>query len=315
MEISNSSKVLLAGHTGFLGGAIYECLKRNNYRNIITLTREEVDLSDNEGTLRLINERKPEVVINAAGLSGGVEFNQNNPATLALKNLLIQNSIFQAVTRVSSISRVVYIGSSCMYPRFNNKPMDESFLFSGKLEETSFAYSMAKLSGVSVAQSINNQMTDCSVMTVIPSGVYGPGDNFDPRSSHVVAALIRKFYNAKKNDLNEVVLYGDGSPVRQFIYVKDVADFIVFSLTNRQASKEIFNIGDKFGISISDLAELIKEEVKYKGQIRWDTSKPNGAPYKVLSTIKSEKLGWFPSTPFAEGLKETVQFFSSSRQV
>ena len=198
-----------------------------------------------------------------------------------------------------------------MYPSSHSIPMGESLLFEGQLEPSSFAYAMAKLSGVSVAEAINQESGSCSITTVIPSGVYGPGDNFDLNSCHVVAALVKKFSVAREKKIPNVTLYGDGSPVRQFLYIKDLANFVVYCLDNKIASKGIFNIGNDKGISISELAQLIKKIVNYEGDIIWDTSKPNGASYKVLDTEKCTRIGWSPSTPLVDGISETVQFFSS----
>ncbi|MDA9689848.1 NAD-dependent epimerase/dehydratase family protein [Betaproteobacteria bacterium] len=311
MGISRKTKIYLAGHRGFLGTAIYDCLKENDFENVITFTRKELDLSNTIDTLHKLSESEPEIILNAAGMTGGVIFNQKNPASLALQNLLLQNSIFFSATKIPSISRVIYFGSSCMYPRSQNTPMNEELLFRGQLEPTSFAYAMAKLSGVSVGEAINKELNNCSVTSIIPSGVYGPGDNFDLKSSHVVAALIKKFSIAKDENIPEVTLFGDGSPVRQFLFIKDLAKFIVYCLDNFQSSKGIFNVGNEKGVSIAELAQLIKNEVNYKGEVLWDTSKPNGAPYKVLDTGKCLNLGWSPSTSFPEGLRETVSFFSS----
>ena len=169
-------------------------------------------------------------------------FNQNNPAFLSLQNLLIQNSIFYSATKIPSVSHIIFLGSSCMYPRDNDGPMNEDLLFEGKLEPTSFAYSMAKLSGVSVAESINQQSCGCTVTTIIPSGVYGPGDDFNLKSAHVIAALIKKFSTSKKKNKPSVTLFGDGSPVRQFVFVNDVADFVVYCLDNKNAAKEFLTL-------------------------------------------------------------------------
>lgn len=311
MGISRKTKIYLAGHRGFLGTAIYDCLKENDFENVITFTRKELDLSNAIDTLHKLSESQPEIILNAAGITGGVIFNQKNPASLALQNLLLQNSIFFSATKIPSISRVVYFGSSCMYPTSHNTPMNEELLFKGQLEPTSFAYAMAKLSGVSVGEAINKELNNCSVTSIIPSGLYGPGDNFDLKSSHVVSALINKFSIAKDENIPEVTLFGDGSPVRQFLFIKDLAKFIVYCLDNSQSSKGIFNVGNEKGVSIAELAQLIKTEVNYKGEVLWDTSKPNGASYKVLDTGKCLNLGWSPSTSFPEGLRETVSFFSS----
>ena len=312
MAISRKTKVFLAGHNGFLGSAIYDCLKKSGFNNIITFEKKDLNLFHVEDVLKKVCEEEPEIIINAAGTTGGVSFNQRYPATLSLENLLIQNSIFYASIKLPSSSRVIFFGSSCMYPRFSGHPMDEGSLFQGLLEPTSFSYSMAKLSGVSVAEAINKEFKKPSVTTIIPSGVYGPRDNFDLNKSHVVPALIKKFSMAKNKNIQEVTLHGDGSPVRQFIFVKDLAEFVIFCIDNKKATEGIFNIGNKEGISINNLAELIKREVKFKGKISWDTSESNGAPYKVLDTTKTSKLGWHPTTPFSDGIRETIKFCSSS---
>ena len=237
MGISRKTKIFLAGHRGFLGSAIHNCLKENKFENIFTWNREELDLRNQNDTLNKLVENEPEIIINAAGMTGGVVFNQNNPAFLSLHNLLIQNSIFFSATKVPGVSHIIYFGSSCMYPISYERPMNEDLLFEGKLEPTSFAYAMAKLSGVSVAEAINQESNSCTVTTVIPSGVYGPGDDFNLKSAHVIAALINKFSVAKEKNKPSVTLFGDGSPVRQFLFVEDLADFVVYCLDNKKCSK------------------------------------------------------------------------------
>ena len=309
MGISRRTKIFLAGHRGFLGSAIYNCLKKNKFENISTWNRRELDLGNQNDTLNKLLENEPEVIINAAGMTGGVVFNKKNPAFLSLHNLLVQNSIFLSATKVPSVSHVIYFGSSCMYPLSHDSPMNEDLLFEGKLEPTSFAYAMAKLSGVSVAEAINQESDSVTVTTVIPSGVYGPGDDFNLNSAHVIGALIKKFSIAKENKKPSVTLFGDGSPVRQFLFVEDLADFVVHCLDNKNAVKGIFNVGNEEGISISGLAQLTKKAVNYNGNILWDSSMPNGAPYKVLDTQKCEKSGWLPHTGLLDGLTKTVHFF------
>ena len=243
-------------------------------------------------TASVLKREQPEIVINAAGMSGGVIYNKEHPASLSLNNLMIQNSLFSAALNVGSVSRLIYFGSSCMYSRNSDFPMNENTLFKGELEETSFAYAMAKLSGISLTEAINKEFNRPKVTALIPSGVYGPGDDFDPNSSHVVAALIRKFVEAKNQNLDEVTLYGDGTPVRQFIYVKDLADFVVFCLSRSDEVPGVFNVGNLVSLTIKDLAEMILELLNCDIRILWDRSKPNGAPYKVLDTTKSSLIGW-----------------------
>ena len=200
MAISSSTRIFLAGHRGFIGSAVFEHLKKNGFYEIITLPREDLDLCNSEDTASVFEKREqPEIVINAAGRSGGVTYNKKHPASLSLHNLMIQNSLFSAALNVGSVSRMIYFGSSCMYSRSSEFPMKENTLFKGELEETSLAYAMAKLSGISLTEAINKEFNRPKVTALIPSGVYGPGDDFDPTSSHVVAALIRKFVEAKKS--------------------------------------------------------------------------------------------------------------------
>ena len=309
MAISSSTPIFLAGHRGFIGSAVFEHLKKNGFDKIITVPREDLDLCNCEETVSILKREQPEIVINAAGKSGGVTYNKEHPASLSLHNLMIQNSLFSAVLNVESVSRVIYFGSSCMYSRNSAFPMSENTLFKGELEETSFAYAMAKLSGISLTEAINKEFKRPRVTALIPSGVYGPGDDFNPNSSHVVAALIRKFVEAKKQNLDEVTLYGDGTPVRQFLYVKDLADFVLFCLKRNTEVPGVFNVGDLLSVTIKDLAEMILDLLNYNMRILWDKSKPNGAPYKVLDTTKSSLLGWSPETSLKNGLKETIDFF------
>ena len=309
MAISSSTPIFLAGHRGFIGSAVFEHLKKNGFDKIITVPREDLDLCNCEETVSILKREQPEIVINAAGKSGGVTYNKEHPASLSLHNLMIQNSLFSAVLNVESVSRVIYFGSSCMYSRNSAFPMSENTLFKGELEETSFAYAMAKLSGISLTEAINKEFNRPRVTALIPSGVYGPGDDFNPNSSHVVAALIRKFVEAKKQNLDEVTLYGDGTPVRQFLYVKDLADFVLFCLKRNTEVPGVFNVGDLLSVTIKDLAEMILDLLNYNMRILWDKSKPNGAPYKVLDTTKSSLLGWSPETSLKNGLKETIDFF------
>lgn len=309
MMINKESKIYVAGHRGLVGSAIVRLLEKKGYTNIITQKREDLDLTNQQSVRNFFEKEKPEYVFLAAAKVGGIMANQTYSADFIRENLSIQLNIIEN-TYLHKVKKLLFLGTSCIYPKMAQQPIKEEYFLTGPLEETNKAYSIAKIAGIIMCQSYNKQY-GTNFISVMPTNLYGPNDNFDLENSHVLPALIRKFHEAKEHNMPDVVLWGDGSAKREFLYVDDLADASIFLMNNYKDS-EIINIGTGVGISIKDLAEIIKKIVGFKGKIVWDTTKPNGAPKKLLDTKKLNKLGWKYSIDLETGLKETYKWFNES---
>ncbi len=298
--MQKDSKIYVAGHRGMVGSAIIRELRRQGYNNIITRTHSELNLCRQEDVERFFAEEKPEYVFLAAAKVGGIVANSEALADFMYDNMMLEMNVIHAAWQ-NGCKKLEFLGSSCIYPRLAPQPMQESCLLTSSLEQTNEAYALAKISGLKYCEYLNRQYgTD--YISVMPTNLYGPNDNYHPTHSHVVPALIRRFHEAKTEGRNEVTCWGDGSPLREFLYVDDLANLCVF-LMNHYSGNETVNAGTGKELTIKELTEMVAEVVGFTGQILWDTSKPNGTPRKLLDVSKSRKLGWTYSTELRDGLK------------
>lgn len=300
------SKIYVAGHRGMVGSAIVRELERQGYTNIITRTHDQLDLTDQAATNRFFAEERPEFVFLAAAKVGGIVANQSALADFMYHNMMLEMNAIHAAWK-NGCRKLLFLGSSCIYPRMAPQPMPESCLLTSELEKTNEAYALAKISGLKYCEFLNRQYgTD--YISVMPTNLYGPNDNYHPTHSHVLPALIRRFHEAKESGATSVTCWGDGSPLREFLYVDDLANLCVF-LMNNYSGNETVNAGTGKELSIKELTEMVAATVGYDGEILWDTSKPNGTPRKLLDVSKAEKLGWRYSTELKDGIRLAYEDF------
>jgi len=301
-----SSKIFVAGHRGMVGSAILRELKRQGYSNFVLRTHSELDLTRQDQVEKFFESEKPEYVFLAAAKVGGIVANSSALADFMYENMIMEMNVINSAWR-NGVKKLEFLGSSCIYPRMAHQPMKENCLLTSELEKTNEAYALAKISGLKYCEFLNRQYgTD--YISVMPTNLYGPNDNYHPTNSHVLPALIRKFHEAKINGLEKVTCWGDGSPLREFLYVDDLAELCVF-LMNNYSGNETVNAGTGKEITIKNLAELVAEIIGYKGKIEWDTTKPNGTPRKLLDVSKAEKLGWHYKTELKDGIKLAYKDF------
>ena len=304
--MNKNSKIYVAGHHGMVGSAILRELKRQGYSNFVLKTHSELDLTRQEQVEKFFESEKPEYVFLAAAKVGGIVANSSALADFMYENMIMEMNVINSAWR-NGVKKLEFLGSSCIYPRMAPQPMKENCLLTSELEKTNEAYALAKISGLKYCEFLNKQYgTD--YISVMPTNLYGPNDNYHPTNSHVLPALIRRFHEAKINGLEKVICWGDGSPLREFLYVDDLADLCVF-LMNNYSGNETVNAGTGKEITIKNLAELIAEIIGYKGKIEWDSSKPNGTPRKLLDVSKAEKLGWHYKTELKDGIKLAYEDF------
>ncbi len=308
--MNKDAKIYVAGHKGLVGSAITRKLQELGYTNLIFRTFEELNLMDQKATADFFEKEKPEYVFLAAAKVGGIKVNDEFPADFIFQNLQIQNNIIHNAYK-NGAKKLLFLGSSCIYPRDCAQPIKEDYLMTGPLEKTNDAYAMAKIAGIKMCQAYNKQY-GTKFIAVMPTNLYGPNDNFDLESSHVLPALLRKFHDAKIENKNEVVMWGTGSPMREFLYVDDLADACVH-LMNVYEGSEIVNIGTGEDIKIIDLADLIKKTVGFEGQIIKDKTKPDGTPRKLLDVSRLHSLGWQHKTSLEKGLKITYDWFLKNK--
>ena len=308
--MNKDEKIYLAGHTGLVGSAILRSLKAQGYSRFLLRTIEELDLTQQSAVDALFQQEKPDYVILAAAKVGGIHANNTYPAEFIYINLLLESNIVHTAYKYS-VKKLCFLGSSCIYPKYAPQPMKEDYLLDGKLEPTNEPYAIAKIAGIKMCQAYNRQY-GTNFISVMPTNLYGPHDNFDLQSSHVLPALIRKFVDARKAGASSVSVWGTGSPKREFLFVDDLADAVVY-LMNHYDDGEIINIGTGKDISILELATLIKEEVGYNGTIELDSTKPDGTPRKLLDVSKINGLGWTANTPLREGIRKTIQWYLENR--
>ncbi len=304
--MEKDSKIYVAGHRGMVGSAIVRELERQGYTDIITRTHKELDLTDQVAVNAFFEVEKPEYVFLAAARVGGIKANSDAPADFMYENMMLEMNVIHAAW-LNGCKKLQFLGSSCIYPRLAPQPMKESCLLSSSLEQTNEAYALAKISGLKYCEYLNRQYgTD--FISVMPTNLYGPNDNYHPTRSHVMPALIRRFHEAKVAGDPEVVCWGDGSPLREFLYVDDLANLCVF-LMNNYSGNETVNAGTGKEITIAELAALVAETVGYTGSIVWDATKPNGTPRKLLDVSKATALGWTYSTELEEGIRLAYEDF------
>jgi len=304
--MNKSSKIYLAGHDGMVGSAILRKLQKEGHTNIVYRTISELDLTDQKATGEFIEKENPEYVIIAAAKVGGIMANNTYRAQFIYENLMIQNNIIHN-SYLNGVKKLLFLGSSCIYPKLAPQPMKEQHLLTGLLEPTNEPYAIAKIAGIKMCEAYRDQY-GCNYISAMPTNLYGPNDNFDLENSHVLPALIRKFHEAKTNDLPDVEIWGTGSPRREFLYVDDLADALYFLMLNYN-EKEFVNIGYGNDVTIKELALLIKDIVDYKGDIIFDTSKPDGTPRKLMDSGKLRNLGWKPSFTLEQGISKAYEWY------
>lgn len=300
------TKVLVAGGRGLVGSAIVRELTARGVSHIDAPTSKELDLRDRTAVFDYLAKHTPDVVIDAAAKVGGIHANDTYPAEFLSDNLLIQVNLMDAAAQ-AGVSKFVFLGSSCIYPKFAPQPIPESSLLSGELEPTNSAYAVAKIAGIQQVQAHRKQYGRPWI-SAMPTNIYGPGDNFHPEDSHVVPALIRRFHEAKRDHAPQVVIWGSGTPLREFLYSEDLARAVIHLLENYD-SDDIINVGSGQEVSIRELAETISDVVGYEGELVFDSSKPDGTPRKLLDNSKIEALGWAPEVSLREGLSRAYEWF------
>lgn len=304
--MEKNAKIYVAGHRGMVGSAIVRELNRQGYTNIITRTHGELDLTRQAQVEEFFSAERPEYVFLAAAKVGGIIANQSALADFMWFNMTLEMNVIHSAWQ-SGCKKLEFLGSSCIYPKLAPQPMPESCLLTSSLEPTNEAYALAKISGLKYCEYLNRQYgTD--YISVMPTNLYGPNDNYHPTHSHVLPALIRRFHEAKEQGLDTVICWGDGSPLREFLYVDDLANLCVF-LMNNYSGSETVNAGTGKELTIRELAELVAKVVGYHGKIRWDATKPNGTPRKLLDVSKAEKLGWKYKTELEEGIRLAYEDF------
>ena len=307
--MEKNSKIFVAGHRGMVGSAIVRELQRQGYNNIVTRTHAELDLTRQEAVEAFFAAEKPEYVFLAAAKVGGIAANNAAPADFMYMNMTLEMNVIHAAWK-NGVKKLEFLGSSCIYPRLAPQPMKEDCLLTSALEPTNEAYALAKISGLKYCEYLNRQYgTD--YISVMPTNLYGLNDNYHPEHSHVLPAMIRRFHEAKEQGLPEVVCWGDGSALREFLYVDDLAELCVF-LMNHYSGNETVNAGTGKELTIRELAETVAEVVGYKGTIRWDASRPNGTPRKLLDVSKATRLGWTYKTELKDGIRMAYEDFKQS---
>ncbi len=308
MEIN--SKIYVAGHRGLVGSALIRTLENSGYKNITTRTHRELDLLDQKAVSDFFEAEKPKYVFLAAAKVGGIMANKTYPADFIFENLTIQNNIIGNAHK-NNVTKLLFLGSSCIYPKLAPQPIKEEYLLTGPLEETNDAYAIAKIAGIMMCQSYHRQYGS-NFISVMPTNLYGENDNFDLETSHVLPALIRRFHEAKVNNTLEVVAWGTGSPMREFLYVNDMAEACLH-LMKTYNEPGIVNIGTGVDVTIKELTETIAKIIGYKGKIKWDTTKPDGTPRKLLDVSKLHSLGFKHKIDLVEGVKRTYEWYTNNK--
>ena len=310
-ELAKDSRIYIAGHRGLVGSALWHFFASQGFNNLHGHSSSEVDLRERSATFKAISDAKPEVLIIAAAKVGGIVANSTYPVEFLNENLRIQTNLFEAA-HINEVNKVLFLGSSCIYPKLAPQPINEDSLLTGPLEQTNDAYAIAKIAGVMQVESYRREYKH-SWISAMPTNLYGPEDNFDLHTSHVLPALIRRFHEAKVGGAPSVTLWGSGSPLREFLHTYDLARAVLHILNHYDDGAPI-NIGWGKDISIKDLANLIAEVVGYKGSVEWDTSKPDGTPRKLLDISKIQSTGWHPKIKLREGIKSTYEWYLRARQ-
>ncbi len=304
--MEREAKIYVAGHRGMVGSSICRALEKNGYNNILTRTHKELNLCRQEEVERFFAEEKPEYVFLAAAKVGGIMANSEALADFLYENMTLEMNVIHAAWQ-NGCRKLLFLGSSCIYPRMAPQPMKESCLLTGELEQTNEAYALAKISGLKYCEYLNRQY-GTEYISVMPTNLYGPNDNYHPTHSHVLPALIRRFHEARESGAEEIICWGSGTPLREFMYVDDLADACIF-LMNTYSGNETVNLGTGRELCIRELAELVAETVGFTGEIKWDASKPDGTPRKLLDISKLEALGYHYTTELEDGIRLAYQDF------
>ena len=305
-QMEPSARIFVAGHRGLVGSAVMRHLRAEGYENILTATREQLDLRDQAAVNYWFRANRPEYVFLVAGTVGGILANSTRPAEFLYDNMMIHGTVVHAA-HLYGVKRLLYLGSSCIYPRQCPQPMKEEYLLSGPLESTNEAYALAKIAGIKLCQSYRQQY-GCDFIAAMPTNLYGPQDNFDLTSSHVLPALMRKFHDAKVAGGDEVVIWGTGTPRREFLHVDDLADACLFLMAHYDAAEHI-NVGTGEDLSIRELAEMVREIVHPSARLVFDTDKPDGTPRKLLDVSRLHQLGWRHAIELRQGIADTYEWF------
>ena len=306
MKVTSSSKIYIAGHRGMVGSACWRALEKLGYTNLIGRTSKQLDLRNQSQVYDFLNTTKPDVVVDAAAKVGGILANNDYPYQFLMENMKIQNNLI-SVSHELNVSKFIFLGSSCIYPKLAPQPLREEYLLTDSLEPTNEWYAIAKISGVKLCQAIRKQFNK-DFVSLMPTNLYGPNDNFDLETSHVLPAMIRKFHEAKQNNHAEVNLWGSGTPMREFLHVDDLANAVIFALEN-ELPEHLYNVGTSSDVTIKELAETIQMQVGHKGQINWDKSKPDGTPRKLMDSSKMNQLGWHANYSLEQGIANTYSWF------
>ena len=298
-------KIYIAGHKGMVGSSIWRALEEKGYKNLIGLASDQLDLRDQQAVFDFYQNEQPEIVVDAAAIVGGILANNNNPFKFLMDNMKIQNNLIDGAHEFG-VEKFIFLGSSCIYPKLAEQPLKEEYLLTSSLEPTNQWYALAKITGVKLCQAIRKQYNK-DFLSLLPTNLYGSYDNFDLETSHVLPAILRKFHEAKLNN-TDVTLWGTGMPLREFLYVDDLANAVVFAIENK-LPEHVYNVGTGKDLSVQQLAELIQKITGHKGEIIWDTLRPDGTPRKLLDTSKMRELGWEYSTELQQGIEETYSWF------
>jgi len=304
--MDKSDKIFVAGHRGMVGSAVMRRLKTEAFSNLVTRERAQLDLTNESAVAKFFEQERPHIVLAAAAKVGGIKANNDYPVEFLVENLRIQNNVIRSAYE-NGVRKLLFLGSSCIYPKFAPQPILESTLLSGPLEPTNEAYAIAKIAGIKLCQAFSREY-GANFISAMPTNLYGPNDNFDLETSHVLAALLRKAHEAKTRNDRKLVVWGTGKPRREFLHVDDLAAACLL-LLEKYDSPEIINVGCGEDISIGELAELICEIVGFDGQLAWDTTKPDGTPRKLLDVSKIRALGWRPAITLQDGIKATYDWF------
>lgn len=304
--MNKNSKIYIAGHKGMVGSAVWRALTSKGYTNLVGVSSKDLDLKNQEAVKNFIATEKPEVIIDAAAKVGGILANNNYPYQFIMENMQIQNNLIDSALK-EGIDKFIFLGSSCIYPKLAPQPLKEDYLLTDSLEPTNEWYAIAKISGVKACEAIRKQF-DKDYVSLMPTNLYGIHDNFDLTSSHVLPAMIRKFHEAKLNDHAPVTLWGSGTPMREFLFVDDMAQAVVFALENK-LPEHLYNVGTGEDLTIKHLAETIQKVVGHQGTIIWDATKPDGTPRKLMDISKMHQLGWKHQVDLQNGIEKTYQWF------
>jgi GDP-L-fucose synthase len=304
--IYKTTKIYIAGHNGMVGSAIWRTLTAKGYTNLIGASSAVVDLKNQQAVKDYITTEKPEVIIDAAAKVGGILANNNFPYQFLMENMQIQNNLIDTALQ-SGVEKFIFLGSSCIYPKLATQPLKEEYLLTDSLESTNEWYAIAKITGVKACQAIRNQF-EKNYVSLMPTNLYGPHDNFDLNSSHVLPAMMRKFHEAKENNNEPVILWGSGTPMREFLFVDDMAEAVVFALENK-LPEYLYNVGTGEDLTIRQLAETIQKITGHEGEVIWDAEKPDGTPRKLMDVSKMHQLGWKHKVQLEEGIQKTYTWF------